>query len=114
MFKFVHDAQSRTVYRYPAGPNIRETVGGRGRVKKRTGWDVDMWIDITRADNRLVLNQWEHKIGEVPTQSFDSRYDREQAISYFLMHHAPRGAEITESEYERLQAEYEAEARSRP
>lgn len=112
MYKYVHDVANRIVYRYPVSPNIRETLDGRGKVKRRTGWSADMEISITRADNRLAI-QWEKSIAEYPTQFFDAHYSRDQVIYYFLMHHAPDGNEIGEQEYSQLQQAYEAEARKR-
>ena len=60
----------------------------------------------------LTLNQWKHKTSDYPGQSFEPRYRRDEVISYFLMHHAPAGDDITEAEYVALHAQYDAAARA--
>lgn len=110
VYKFVHDAASRIVYRYPAAPDVQEKTDKRGR---RTDWYVTMDVLITRADNKLIGNRWQHATSDYPRQYLGAQYTREQAVTYFMMHHAPRGDEISETEYEKLHAEYEAEALSR-
>jgi hypothetical protein len=108
MFKFVHDEANKIVYRYPTEPAVEETTGRGSR--KRIGWSVHMEMSITRADNRLHGNQWEKPTSVLIRQSFDANHTRDQVISYFHMHHAPDGIEISEEAYVSLQAAYEAEA----
>lgn len=111
MFKFVHDEANKIVYRYPTEPTVIETTSGRN--KKRIGWNVHMEMSITRADNSLNGHRWDKPTSEHVRQSFDAHYTRDQVISYFHMHHAPDGDEISEDVYVSLQAAYEAEARAR-
>ena len=66
----------------------------------------------TRADNELTLNRWKYASSDYPTQTLPAHYQRDQVVSYFLIHHAPRGEDITEDEYRVLHAEYEAAARA--
>lgn len=110
MYRYVHDEERRIVYKFRAEPDVSEKTDRRGR---RTDWYVRLEIEITRADNKLLRNQWQHRTSDYPDQYLGAQYTREQAVSYFMSRHTPKGAEIDESEYDRLQAEYEAEARSR-
>lgn len=109
-YKYIHDAGNGVVYRLPTDLTVSEQ---RDRKGKRIGWSVRMEIEITRADNRLINNQWEHPIASIPEQHFDDRYSQEQVISYFHMHHDPHGDEISEDTYSALKQEYEAKARCR-
>ena len=108
MYKYVHSSQDQIVYRYPAEPNVLEQKDRNG---KRTGWLVDMGVLITRADNCLAGSLWNHAKSAYPQQTFDAHYRHDQVVSYFRMHHAPVGDQITEDEYKVLQAQYESMAR---
>ena len=102
-----HDAENRIVYRIPDEPTIHEQ---RDRRQRLIGWSVSMSYDITRADNVLVGSQWKHPVMGCPNQHFDNRYNRQQVISYFKMHHNPKGVEIDEETYRFLKAQYETQA----
>ena len=110
MYKYLHDVAARTVYRVPVEPQVTEQNDNHG---KRTGWQVRMEYDITCADNQLTGNRWKYATSAYPDQHLDSRYTKEQAVSFFRMRHEPHGDEITESEYEALRQQYEAEAVAR-
>lgn len=109
MYNYLYDYAARTVYRFPAEPHVTDEKK-RG---KRVGWRVTMECKITRADNWLENGRWKYPTSSYPVHFLDSHYTREQALGYFRMHHEPRGEEITEEKYERLRAEYEAEAKAR-
>lgn len=98
-----------TVYQLPSEPDVTEQKDKKGR---RTGWSIRMQITITRKDNRLIGNQWEHPTTSYPKQQFDAHYTRESAASYFLMHHKPDGEEISEERYLELRATYQSAARA--
>lgn len=106
--KYIHDAENEAVYCFPICPEFLEQFDKK---RKRTGGSVRMKIDITRADNRLIGNQWAHPVASFPKQSFDERYSPKQVISYFHMHHDPHGDEISEDAYIVLKQKYEAKAR---
>ena len=72
-----------------------------------------MEYSITRADNQLEGGRWKFSTSAYPDHHLNVNYTPEQALSYFRMHHEPNGEEIGIEEYERLHAEYEAEAKSR-
>lgn len=108
-YQYTHDADSRTVYRYPVEPVVTERRGGRK--KELVGWHAHMQVNITRADNRLENRRWKYPHTDYPSQEFDARYSRQEVISYFFQNHSPPGVTITEEEYVRLQAEYETSAR---
>jgi hypothetical protein len=110
MHKYIHDAMARVVYEIPHEPTVIDQKDNRGR---RVSWSVSMEIRITRADNKLNGNRWEHATSAYPTQSFDAHYTKEEVISYFLMHHEPTGESISREQYMELQAQYEAIARER-
>lgn len=109
MYKYLHDAKNRIVYQVPAEPDVNEQKDRRGR---RTGWSVNMRVLITRADNKLNGNQWQHATSSYPRQAFDAHYEKSQVISYFLMHHTPDGDPISQEEYVELQAQYDRFARN--
>ena len=110
MYKYRHDIANRTVYRFPSEPTVLEQRDKKGN---RTGWSVKMAIDITRADNKLNGSQWKHATSAYPSQQFDPHYKtKAEVVSYFLMRHAPDGGEITEEQYELVQANYEHFART--
>lgn len=110
-YKYIHDAENRVVFRFPINPTVSEQKDNKGR---RISWSVQMEIEITRADNRLVNNRWEHPIASFPQQHFEAqRYSQERVISYFHMHHDPRGEELSEDAYSSLKQEYETMARRR-
>ncbi len=109
MYTHLHDKAARTVYRFPAEPHVTDEEK-RG---KHVGWRVTMECTITRADNWLEHGRWKYATSAYPVHHLDGHYTREQAVSYFRMHHEPRGEEVSVEEYERLRAEYEAEAKSR-
>ena len=108
MYKYIHDVGNRVVYQMPSEPTVREKMDGHG---KRIGWSAEMEIVITRADNKLNGNQWQHATSSYPNQHLDAHYTKEHVISYFLMHHAPHGEAISQEQYAGLQAQYEAIAR---
>lgn len=103
-FIYLHDAENKSVYRVPAEPKVVEQ---KDRKQRLVGWLVSMTYEITRADNVLVGSQWKHPILGCPNQLFEHRYNREQAISYFHMHHNPSGVEIDEETYYILKTQYE-------
>ena len=109
MYNYLHDQNARTVYRLPAEPLVIEQTK-RG---KRMGWRVTSECRITRADNWLQNGRWKYPTSDCPVQHLDARYTKEQALSYFRMHHEPRGEEIGADEYARLHLQYEIEAKSR-
>lgn len=109
MYKYIHDSKDRIVYQIPNEPMVIEMTDRRGN---RVGWSAKMEILITRADNKLNGHRWQHATSSYPSQPFDAHYTREDVISYFLMHHAPNGESISREQYEGLQAQYEAIARS--
>lgn len=109
MYKYLHDSSARTVYKFPAEPWVTE----RSQSGKRAGWHVTMECIITRADNWLANGRWAHGTSSNPVHHLDAHYTREQALSYFRMHHEPKGVEIDRDEYERLHGEYEREAKTR-
>jgi hypothetical protein len=110
MYKYLHDQSARTVYKFPAEPEITEQTDKRGSL---TGWRITMSCEITRADNWLENGRWKYATSDYPVHNSDSRYTREQAVSFFRMRHEPRGEEISAEGYERLHREYENEAKSR-
>lgn len=109
MYRYIHDASKQTVYRLPISPSIIRRTDKRGC---HIDWFISMNIEITRADNKLTRNQWQHRVLDPVSQSLRPEYSEEQAISYFKMHHTPDGEEISEEEYTQLQAQYEQAARS--
>lgn len=111
MYKYIHDAQNRVVYKIPNEPTVIDQNDKHG---KRTGWSVNMEILITRADNRLNSHRWQHPISAYPSQSFDAHHTKEEVISHFLMSHEPDGDDISLEQYTALQAQYEAIARNQP
>jgi hypothetical protein len=110
VYEYHHDLAAQTVYKFPSQPSVTETKDGRGR---RTGWYGSMEILITRAENKLHGNQWEHATSDYPTQHFKPDYTRESAMAYFLGNHAPGGESISEGEYVSLRDKYDAMARAR-
>lgn len=110
MYEYRHDIAARTVYKFPSQPNVTKTKDKRGR---HAGWHVSMEIQITRAENKLRGNQWEHATSAYPSQHFTERDTREAAVSYFRMNHAPEGDAITADEYDFLKRQYDAIARAR-
>lgn len=108
MYKYIHDAAARVVYRFPSEPDVSEEKDWRG---KRVAWHARMEILITRADNTLTGNTWQHATSDCPTQSFDPGYTKDRVVSYFLMRHEPNGETISEEQYEALQSQYESAAR---
>ncbi|WP_298624781.1 hypothetical protein [uncultured Zoogloea sp.] len=106
-YQYTHDADNRTVYKFPAEPTVTEQRWGPS--KKLVGWSVSMELKITRADNRLENRRWKYAHTEYPREVFDApRYSRQEAISFFFQNCSPPGEMITEEEYVRLQAEYDA------
>jgi hypothetical protein len=79
---------------------------------KRAGWNVYMEVTITCANNRFLNNRWEKDVVNFPRQFFDTRYSREEALAYFHSNNDPRGEEIDQELYQRLQKQYENEARN--
>ena len=109
MYKYLHEKAARTVYRLPREPQVSEQKK-RGKL---VGWHITMEYSITRADNQLEGGRWKFATLACPDQHLDLRYTPEQALFYFRMRYEPQGEEIGIEEYERLHAEYEAEAKSR-
>jgi hypothetical protein len=107
IYVYYHDAENRIVYCVPDEPIIHEQRDSRQRL---VGRSVSMNYDITRADNVLVGSQWKHPVMGCPNQYFDNRYNRQQVISYFKIHHNPKGVEIDEERYRLLKAQYETQA----
>ena len=85
-YKYVHDADSRVLYRFPALPNIIEQKQRGVRIR----WHVQMDILITHAQNRLVKNKLQHPTLESPQQDFARHYEREQVVSFFYRRHTPK------------------------
>lgn len=110
MYEYLHDVTNQTVYQVPTHPEISEKRDRRG---KRTGWTVTMQILITRADNKLNGNQWEHPTSSYPLQHFSAHHEKEQVVSSFLIRHMPAGKRITHEEYVELHAAYQRIAESR-
>ena len=109
MYKFYHDPKSRMVFHCKDEPDaISRTHRG-----KLIGWQVRLEINITRADNWFDSpNHWHFPIQDPNVQDFDHPYTREQAISSFHLRHSPKAifpdaVEVSESEYKRLEAEYD-------
>lgn len=109
MYRYLHDSSARTVYKFPANPSVTE----QRKSGARAGWQVTMECIITRADNWLENGRWKHATSSYPVHHLDAHYTQEQALSYFRMHHEPKGVEIDRDEYERLHAEYQHEAKTR-
>ncbi len=109
MYKYLHDQDARTVFRVPMEPQVNQQM----RRGKPVGWHVSMEFSITRGDNFMEGSQWKYPTSAYPVQHLDAHYTREQAVSYFRMHHEPRGSEISEGEYKLLHEKYENEAKSR-
>lgn len=108
-YKYFHDAVARTVYRVDDDPNILENRDRRGR---RSSWYISTKVDITRADNVLIRNQWRYPIFKIPNEHFHRKYSRDEVISYFMGRVYPHNcAEITSEEYEALKTKYDTEAR---
>ena len=101
-YKYVHDADSRVLYRFPALPNIIEQKQRGVRIR----WHVQMDILITHAQNRLVKNKLQHPTLESPQQDFARHYEREQVVSFFYRRHTPKGADISKTQYEQILNEY--------
>lgn len=109
MYRYIHDNAARTIYRFPSEPQVVEQKN-RG---KRVGWRITMDYIITRADNWLEGGSWQFPTSAHSIQHLDAHYTRDLALSYFGLHHEPKGEAISIKEYERLHAEYTAEASSR-
>jgi len=109
MYKYIHDASARTVYKMPTEPEVSVKNDSRGR---RTGWSANMEIHITRADNKFIDHRWQHDILLHPRDPFDAHYTKEEVISYFLSNHTPDGEDISLEQYIELHAQYEAIARN--
>jgi hypothetical protein len=110
MNQYRHNAVGQTVYKFPKEPNVTERKNGHGH---RTGWLCTLDVTITRADNKLTGSQWEHATSAHLPQDLDPRYTREQAVSFFMMRHAPKGETLSEAEYLELHDRYEALALAR-
>lgn len=113
--KYLHNAELKTVYRFPVQPRAREMMDKSKR--KIIGWNVSMEISITRADNVLSGNQWKYPIADCPQQYFENignRYNnREIVVLHFHRNHDPKGTEIDKDTYLKLKTEYENQARTR-
>jgi hypothetical protein len=94
--KYIYDPEALTAYQFPNEPRVTEECDRKG---KRTGWRVEMEVEITKRDNRLIGNRWVDPVADFPTQQFAPHYNRDQVISYFHVNHDPRGVEISEQEY---------------
>lgn len=106
---YFHDEKNRTVYAVPSEPMAHSRkVGG-----KHVGWTVWVTIEVTSADNYMATpNQWAKATSPVYTEHYDHRDNKDQAVGWFRSQHMlPSGREVTHEEYERLKAEYLAEAR---
>jgi hypothetical protein len=101
-YKYIHNNEDFVVYKFPSKPKVSEIL----QRKKITGWRVEMEVVITCRDNKLKNGRWECPTADFPIQTFDLRYTQDQMITYFLMHHAPQGIEISESEYLALKENY--------
>lgn len=107
MYKYIHDASARVVYRFPSEPDVFENKDSRGN---RVAWHASMEILITRADNTLTEGKWRHATSDYPSQSFDAGKTRPRT---FFLSHAPRakkGEAISQEQYEELQSQYETVA----
>ncbi len=107
MYKYIHDAAARVVYRFPSEPDVFENKDSRGN---RVAWHASMEILITRADNTLTEGKWRHATSDYPSQSFDAGKTRDRVISFYLMRHEPKGEAISQEQYEELQSQYETVA----
>jgi hypothetical protein len=111
-YKYFHDIDNKVVYRVPLDPTIREDRNRSG--KTVTGWTVSVFVDITKAENRLINNIWEEAVRIQWEQSFENignRYNGEMVVEHFYNNHFPRCLEIDEAEYESVKQEYEKQAR---
>ncbi len=110
-YKYFHDAIAKTVYRVDDDPNILENKDGLGRGRP---WYISTKVDITRADNVLIKNQWRYETSKIHAEHFDRKYSRDEVISYFMSRIYPHNCtEITSEEYDALKTKYDTEARSR-
>lgn len=99
-YRYVHDEEKKTVYRFPCKPQVTEQRVGRG--KKKIWHYVRMQIDVDRADNVLTGNQWLYPTSEYPNFTYDDRYDAEDAAHYFMRNYTPVGNEISAEQYDEL------------
>ena len=103
MYTYRHDQVNKSIYKF-AAPNVQEDGSKRGQIE---GWKISMEILITRADNKLRQNQWEHATSAYPSQYFPAtQHTKDRSIAFFLRNHAPRGIDIDEVEYNSLHGEY--------
>ena len=110
MYEYRHDSTNQTVFKFRSQPDVHEVKDGHGR---RTAWSVSMAVEITRADNKLHHNQWQHPVRPVFSEQFDPRDSHEDAIGYFMVNNAPEGETISEEQYRARHDQYDALARAR-
>lgn len=103
-FKYVHDEANKRVYKIPTSPTVTERRQGRG--SKLVGRDVRMNVEVVRADNLLVGNQWKYPTLEPLHQFLESKYSEDEAVYYFTRNHEPRGVKITREQFDALAKQY--------
>ena len=109
MYNYVHDIDSKTVYRIPKKPSISTKNDRNGKL---ISYHVSMQYDAVSATNRLrSYNEWEKPVSPYVEQLFDNRYDEEMVVIYFYRHHSPKGQKISREEYEVLKSKYESIAK---
>lgn len=107
-YMYIHDAESRTVYRLPRTPTVTE----RNKRNRLVGWHISIGIEVTRADNILMGNTWKYPVRYYREQVFLAATDtRQSAINYFLTNHTPRGLVIDQMTYEGLLQQYSISSR---
>lgn len=99
---YIHDQSNKTIYRIHMPPSVTErAIKGRN-----TGWFLRLDFDIVRDDNRMDGASALFNVREIKTQEFGPGYSKEDAISYFLARHSPKGIEISSEEYTELEKQY--------
>jgi len=110
MYEYRHDSAKQRVFKFPSQPDVHEVKDGRGR---RPAWAISMAVEVTRADNKLNQNQWQHPVLPVFSEQFNPNDSREDAIGYFMVNNSPEGETISEEQYHALYDKYNALARAR-
>jgi len=106
---YIHDADSLTVYKMPATPELTCKRDRRGNV---VSYSFSMVIDVTCANNRLInSHEWEHPVRDYPQQLIDGHYGEPKAKDFFYRHHTPSGKKIEKDEYLILESEYKSKAK---
>ena len=101
--EYFHDQQKRTVYMVSPLTVVSQKSGG---------WFITADITVTRADNILHNGRWAFPVAEHPSDHYYARDSRSTAVGFFVSAKYPPGSRITEAEYQRIQGEYEAQARA--